>query len=181
MTDDTKVPDWLERKKNVVGFDEIRVSPAVADELNNGLDGDAWHMGAAKSLEKHVAWRERVAAALGLVDRDAVIGLSYRYEENDLPQPMCYLDHQDRDAIAEHIRAAVGVDEQRTYVKTAEEWSATEAAAGNKAIAAELRRLADECRPCTGWMSGYRGSEDPEWLAHRLRARADELDPPTGG
>lgn len=53
----------------------------------------------------------------------------------------------------------------------------TEESMRNKAIAAELRRLADECRPCAGWMDGYNGSEDPEWLAHRLRARANQLDP----
>jgi len=175
MTDDAKVPEWLERWDDDDGRLHLTLDAHhVFGEFKRDAESEA-------TLEAWLAWRERVAAALGLVDRDAIIGLSYCYEANDLPQPMCYLDHQDRDAIAEHIRAVVGADEQRTYVKTAEEWRAAGAAASNKAIAAELRAQADSfdraaagCHPCEvgSSISGPLFRE----VADRLRARADELD-----
>jgi hypothetical protein len=155
MTDDTKVPPGFEPDA-----DGEHVQPSVA------LQAACIELRPEQSRADAWAWRERVAAALGLVDQGVsfVPVLTLETTGGNIDELLTdrRLGWSDRP-----IRPAVTVSIGESP---------------NKAIAAELRRLADTLAPGhdlvfpDGSVDCHAGDVQ-DWL----RARADELDPPTGG
>lgn len=173
MTDEKPrdVPPWLTTDGEALWLRSDAY--ALLDEIKAGAD-----------LAGFLRWRSELAEALGLVDREAVQGLIARLESNDVPEPLCYLDHTDRDAMADLLRRAVGEDE-RLNLASAKEWAEHDKRVEGKAVAAELRAQAEALSedpntgggPNSAWGSGVAAGVGA--AIGLLRARADALDPPT--
>jgi len=149
MTDDTKVPLWLKFQCYEEETGKTYYVPAKPAEMELcfAVHGStSW-----KELHVWLAWRERVAKSLGLVDRAD-------YEAH----------------IAEKATLAAALDEAR--VELAALWDDVGGIASvnrDKAIAAELRAMAESL--CAGAYEGCCYTTASYW-DERLRARADELD-----
>lgn len=137
-------PPWLDKAGELF---------EVSDELYEIIgETQGWERGdiASKDLPAWLAWRSRVAEALGLVDP---------------------VEMEASRIVALASAAGVG---QGDYAAVREAVVRDRQAHVDRAIAAELRRLADEEQE--NWRMDH--GPAPYDL---LRARADELDPPTGG
>jgi len=138
MTDGAKeVPEWLEPYgSSFVLAEPVREALALDMMRCYVVKADA-----VESLTEWLAWRERVAAALGLVEP------TY-FTISPIGSIPCQPENPEIFIRAPQVHAAT-VD---------------------KAVAAELRRLADEV--------DQGRDENSTDSAMRIRARADELDPP---